>query len=119
MLNALADHTKIYIACGYTDLRKQIDGLAAVVVEVFGQDPCQANALYLFCGRRSDRFKALYWEGDGFMLLYKRLENGRFQWPRTPSEVRELTSQQLRWLLEGLTLDPKKQIKKGMKGRVI
>ena len=84
MLNALAAHTKIYIACGYTDLRKQIDGLAAVVVEVFGQDPCQANALYLFCGKRSDRFKALYWEGDGFMLLYKRLENGRFQWPRTP-----------------------------------
>jgi transposase len=52
MLNALADHTKIYMACGYTDLRKQIDGLAAIVVEVFGQDPCQANALYLLVKSR-------------------------------------------------------------------
>ena len=111
MLLNLAQDTKIYLACGYTDLRKQIDGLAALVIQSFGQDPCQ-NALYLFCGRRSDRFKALYWEGDGFLLLYKRLEEGKFQWPRTPSEVRQLTRQELRWLLEGLTIDPKKRIKK-------
>ncbi len=70
---------------------KQIDGLAAIVVEVFGQDPARRTRFIYFAGRRSDRFGALYWEGDGFMLLYKRLENGRFQWPRTPSEVRELS----------------------------
>ena len=118
MLTSLPDDTKIYLACGYTDLRKQIDGLAAMVVQSFGQDPCQ-NALYLFCGRRSDRFKALYWEGDGFLLLYKRLENGKFQWPRTPQEVRLLSKQELRWLPEGLILDPKKRIDKGVTGLVV
>ena len=118
MLLNLPQDTKVYLACGYTDLRKQIDGLAAMVVESFGQDPCQ-DALYLFCGRRSDRFKALYWEGDGFLLLYKRLEEGKFQWPRSAFEVRQLTQQQLRWLLEGLTIEPKKSIRKRGGGKVI
>lgn len=117
MLLNIPGDARIYLACGYTDLRKQIDGLAALVVEAFGQDPCQ-NVLYLFCGRRADRFKALYWEGDGFLLLYKRLEAGKFQWPRSSSEVRQLSSQQLRWLLEGLTIDPKKIIPKQGGGRV-
>lgn len=66
---------KIYIACGYTDMRKAIDGLAAIVQQNFQMNPFQ-NSLFLFYGRRRDRMKALYWEGDGFILLYKRLENG-------------------------------------------
>jgi len=94
----------VYIACGYTDLRRSIDGLAAMVQQVFKLDPCSRN-LYLFCGRRSDRLKALLWEGDGFLLLYKRLESGRFQWPRKESEALHLTPQQLRWLLEGLRIE--------------
>jgi transposase len=55
--------------------------------------------------------KALLWEGDGFLLLYKRLEGGVFQWPRTTEEVREITPQQFRWLIEGLSVDQKKVIK--------
>lgn len=78
------------IACGYTDLRRGIDGLAGIVRAQFQMDPFQ-TALFLFCGRRRDRIKALYWEGDGFLLLYKRLESGSFQWPRTKDEVRTLT----------------------------
>jgi transposase len=65
MLEKLSGKTKIYIACGYTDLRLQIDGLAALVQTSFALDPCQ-DALFLFCGRRRDRIKGLLWEGDGF-----------------------------------------------------
>ena len=81
MLSDFTGAEKVYIACGYTDLRKGIDGLATLVQSQFQLDPF-TNTLFLFCGRRKDRIKALYWEGNGFVLLYKRLENGSFQWPR-------------------------------------
>ena len=105
------DDIKIYIACGKTDMRKSIDGLSAIVSQNFKLDPFE-NALFLFCGGKRDRIKAILWEGDGFILLYKRLEGGVFQWPRTTEEVREITSQQFRWLTEGLAIDQKKVIQK-------
>lgn len=111
MLGDISKADKIYIACGYTDMRKAIDGLAAIVEQNFQLDPFQ-NSLFLFCGRRRDRMKALYWEGDGFVLLYKRLENGKFQWPMTPEDVRTITSQEFRWLLEGLSIDQPKAVKR-------
>ena len=101
MLTDFNGADRVYIACGYTDLRRGIDGLAVLVQQQFNLDPF-TNTLFLFCGRKRDRIKALYWEGDGFLLLYKRLENGSFQWPRTKDEVRTLTPQQYRWLMEGL-----------------
>jgi transposase len=104
-----ADH--IYLACGYTDMRKSIDGLACIVQQNFKLDPF-SNSLYLFCGHKCDRLKALYWESDGFVLLYKRLESGRFQWPRTEEEVRQISSQEFRWLLEGLAINQPKAVKK-------
>ena len=104
MLRDFTGAEKVYIACGYTDLRRGIDGLAALVQQQFNLDPF-SNTLFLFCGRRRDRIKALYWEGNGFVLLYKRLESGSFQWPRKESEARALTSQQYRWLMEGLSVD--------------
>ena len=107
MLKDFTDTEHIYIACGYTDLRRGIDGLAAIVQHSFKLNPF-SNSLFLFCGRRRDRIKALYWEGDGFVLLYKRLETGNFQWPRNVSEVRALTEQQFRWLMEGLSVDQPK-----------
>ena len=85
-----------------------IDGLAGLVQTGFQLDPFQ-NALFLFCGRRKARLKGLYWEGDGFVLLYKRLESGSFQWPRNGEEVRQLTAQQYRWLMEQLRLLKKQQ----------
>ena len=104
MLSDFTGAAHIYIACGYTDLRRGIDGLAGIVQKKFALDPF-ADSLFLFCGRRRDRMKALYWEGDGFILLYKRLEQGSFQWPRNEEEARELTPQQYRWLMEGLKVD--------------
>lgn len=111
MLNNATGFDKIYIACGYTDLRRGIDGLAGIITQEFNLDPFQ-NTLFLFCGRRTDRIKALIWEGDGFLLLYKRLENGNFQWPRNESEVRAITPSQFRWLTEGLSIDQPRAVQK-------
>ena len=107
MLNDFTAAERVYIACGYTDIRKGIDGRATLVQQQFQLDPC-SNALFLFCGRKRDRIKALYWEGNGFVLLYKRLESGSFQWPRSEREARALTPQQYRWLMEGLSVDQPK-----------
>lgn len=95
---------QIYLVCGKTDLRKGIDGLAGVVQEQFDLDPYN-SALYLFCGSRKDRFKALYWDGDGFLLLYKRIENGRLQWPVNQDAIRRLNPKALLRLLSGWSLD--------------
>lgn len=111
MFGDISKAEKIYIACGYTDMRKSIDGLAAIVQQNFQLNPFQ-NSLFLFSGRRRDRMKALYWEGDGFVLVYKRLEGGRFQWPMNAEAVRSITSQEFRWLLEGLSIDQPKAVKK-------
>ncbi len=111
MLNDYSGPGKIYVATGYTDLRKGIDGLALLIQEQFHLDPGD-QSLFLFCGRRADRIKVLLWEGDGFVLLYKRLENGYFRWPRSAQEVQELDERQFRWLMEGLKIEQKQSIKK-------
>ena len=75
-------HTKhIYIVCGKTDLRKGIDGLASLIQQDYQLDLYE-DAVFLFCGNRQDRFKLLHWDGDGFLLCYKRIDNGRLKWPR-------------------------------------
>lgn len=118
MLGDVSKAEHIYIAVGYTDMRKQIDGLAALVQTNFNLNPF-SNSLFLFCGRNARMMKALYWEGDGFVLLYKRLENGRFKWPRDEQEAREITSQQFRWLLEGLSIVQPKMIQKSSARKAI
>lgn len=115
MLREVISSHQVYLVTGYTDLRLSIDGLAAIVKGQLRLDP-YSSALFLFCGRRSDRIKGLLWEGDGFVLLYKRLDNGRFQWPRNEREARLLTPQQTRWLLEGLKIEQPKAIREGKPG---
>jgi transposase len=91
-------------------MRRGIDGLATTLLDEYELDPYE-DALFLFCGTKHDRFKALYWEGDGFLLLYKRFDNGKLKWPKSVHEVRQLSAQQMRWLLEGLSIDQPKSIK--------
>ena len=111
MLNDAICFKNIYIVTGYTDLRSGIDTLVSIVESKLGSRPSVTDTLYLFCGRRTDRIKGLVWESDGSLLLYKRLEQANFQWPRPESEVRGLTLQQFRWLMEGLTITPKKSVR--------
>ena len=111
MLNDVTCFKQIYIVCGYTDLRSGIDTLASVINSRTGNLPYVPDTLYLFCGRKADRIKGLVWEQDGFLLLYKRIDDGRFCWPNCDDDVRELSIQQLRWLLEGLSIDQKNSLK--------
>lgn len=111
MLGDIRVADEIYIVCGYTDMRKSIDGLCALIRDKLHMDP-EGRCLYLFCGRRCDRIKVLLHEPDGFVLLYKRLNvtRGRYQWPRKSEEVKPLTWQQFDWLMSGLEIEQPKAI---------
>lgn len=100
----------IFIVTGKTDLRRGIDGLASIIQQEYQLDVCD-DAVFLFCGNRCDRFKMLYWDGDGFLLCYKRIENGRLKWPRKKEEVKQLSLQQIRWVLDGLSIHQPRAIK--------
>ena len=116
----MIDFSKVrnyYIACGYTDMRKQIDGLVAVIQLQFGRE-LDEETLFLFCGHRADRIKAIYWDGTGYIMLYKRLREKRFQWPRNEQELRLLTSQEFRWLMEGLCINQSKAITRGNPSKI-
>jgi len=110
MIGDITVAENVYIACGYTDMRKSIDGLAALVQEKFRQDPYE-SAIFVFCGHKCDRIKVLMWEETGFVLLYKRLENGKFQWPRSESELKPISWQQFSWLMSGLRIEQRLSIR--------
>ena len=112
MIGDITVADEIYIVCGYTDMRKSIDGLCAIVEDKLHMDP-RRSAIFLFCGRRADRIKILMWEPDGFVLLYKRLSavQGRYRWPRNRDEVRNLTWREFDWLMSGLDIEQPKAIR--------
>ncbi|MEZ5513770.1 MAG: IS66 family insertion sequence element accessory protein TnpB [Steroidobacteraceae bacterium] len=93
--------TRIWIACGVTDLRNGFDGLAARVQSQLADNPFSGQ-VFVFRGRRGDRVKLLWWDGDGLCLLAKRLESGRFVWPQASDGSCAVTSAQLSMLLEGI-----------------
>lgn len=109
MLKDISSYDSIYLACGPTDLRKSVDGLAVIIKQQFKMDPF-GNYLFLFCNRDRNRLKGLNWDKNGFVLYYKRLDGAgaRFKWPKEPTDIRDITTKQLRLLMEGLSIDPPK-----------
>ncbi|KIO66490.1 hypothetical protein B4064_2215 [Caldibacillus thermoamylovorans] len=109
---------RVYLACGSTDLRKSIDGLAVIVKECFDLDPF-SPCLFVFCNRKRDKLKILQWENNGFWLHYRRLERGTFNWPSEQEGVpMDISPRQLRWLLDGLSIE-QKQAHPAVKARTI
>ena len=112
------DPSRVYLACGATDMRKSIDGLAGIVTYTFELDPFSPS-LFVFCNRQRNKLKILFWQNNGFWLFYRRLEKGQFRWPSAPRptstgaappQCRALAidRRQLQWLLDGLELEQAK-----------
>ena len=92
---------RVLVAIRPVDFRKGMDGLAALVQEELKADP-YSGVIYVFRPKRADRVKLLFWDGTGVCLLAKRLEGGKFRWPRIEDGVMRLSPAQLSALLEGL-----------------
>ena len=92
---------RIFVRPGTTDMRMQINGLAALVQNTLELNPLDGS-LYLFMGKNRKRLKVLYWDKNGFCLWQKRLEIDRFPWPNNEGAAREISAEQLRFLLTGI-----------------
>jgi len=100
------DHNlQVYLCREPVDMRKSIDGLSLLVESELDLNPFDA-ALFVFCNRQRDKIKILFWERNGFVVWYKRLESERFKWPKKLASTASLTltSQELNWLLDGYDL---------------
>ena len=98
--------SSIYLVCGYTDMRLGIASLAAIIETRFKIPLFIPGTMFLFCGRKLNRIKGLVWEGDGFLLFTKRVEDGRFSWPRDSLEARLLSEEQFDLFRDGYSIDP-------------
>lgn len=103
MMRPANDLPVVYLCRDAVDFRKGINGLAVLVEEALQLDPFSEH-LFVFCNRRRNRIKILYWERNGFCLWQKRLERDRFAWPRDDEALVTLTGKQLNWLLDGVDL---------------
>jgi len=107
----ITEDKRVYLCCGHTDMRKSINGLAAIVRRGFDLDPCD-ESLFVFCNRQRDRIKILEWDADGFWLYFKRLERGHFRWPGVGDDkTMLLTGDELNLLIGSAKLEKKLQRK--------
>ncbi len=103
-MKTVADFPRIYLFRPLVDMRKQIHGLSAIVQEEMEKNPFD-ESLYVFCNRRRDLMKCLYWDHTGFAMWVKKLDEERFSWPKNlPDEVIFLSQQQMEWLLSGVNI---------------
>ena len=101
------ENKRVFLACGGTDMRKQINGLVEIVESSFELDPFD-GALFVFCNKNRDRIKILVWDIDGFWIHFKRLEKGRFKWPALGEETTMILSgEELAYLLGGTRVELK------------
>lgn len=107
-----ADAEHIYLACGSTDFRKQIDSLVALVTMHFKLDPFSPASVFIFCNKTRSSIKVLRYDKNGFVLATKKLlQDMKFQWPKDSSDIKDISEKQLDWLLSGLSIDQKKALK--------
>lgn len=99
----LPSNTKVFLALGATDMRKAINGLSVFVSEQMKMDTFSGH-LFVFCNRKKNILKILYWDKNGFSLWQKRLEKDRFKWPESEKEVMDIGSIELSWLIAGLNI---------------
>ena len=94
---------QVYLVTGFTDMRKSINGLSIIVSDTLAMDPL-SQAWFVFCNKQRNKLKILFWDTNGFWLYYRRLEQGRFQWPKsvTVHTAMGIEQRQLQWLLSGL-----------------
>lgn len=98
--------TRIYVLCGATDFRKQIQGLGTLVTRKFNLDPFNDDCVFLFCNKKRNSLKVLRYDRNGFILASKTLLDGmKFQWPSNKEDVRLINKKQVEWLLDGLSIE--------------
>ena len=115
MIKRLIDaDTKIYLACGPTDFRKQIDSLIMLVSDKFNLNAYESKVMFIFCNKKKNSIKVLCYDRNGFILAQKKLlskDEGKFKWPKDREEAMEVSMTQVTWLLQGLDLEQKKAFK--------
>lgn len=99
----LASGKRIFIKLGFTDMRKQINGLSAMVQNLRPEGPFDGS-YFLFCGKTHRILKILYWDRNGFCLWLKRLERDSFPWPRSDEELNEMDRDKVLMLLRGIDI---------------
>lgn len=105
------DAEHIFLAMGATDFRRQTDSLVSMVCLQFQMDPFSPNCVFIFCNKKRNAIKVLRYDKNGFILASKKLlEKMKFQWPKEPTDVKEIHMEQMEWLLQGLDVEQKKAL---------
>ncbi len=94
---------KVYLAMGVTDMRKSINGLSILVSELLELNPFSGH-LFVFCNRKRNMVKILYWDQNGFCIWHKKLEKHKFKWPDSKEHIKTIGKRELVWLLDGINI---------------
>lgn len=102
--NGFKPESQILLIMTTVDFRKSLDGLTAIIQAELLLDPMQ-KACFIFCNKQQDKIKIIEWDFNGFWLYYKRLESGKFQWPKADQSVIPISRAQYDWLMNGLSIN--------------